>query len=470
MIQVKSLMGGRVILGKDYQTSISPIDGANVSKVNLLSKKELIDVFVKAREVKDNKVIKDFSELIKLAKFIRQNYQTFADQIIRDAGFIKKDAEDLVDCSIEFCEYYPKHVKEIFIDDMVTAFSFKKGSNKKIKFTSLPFGLIAATTPRNTPLITELTLIVHALWSGNVLVLRPSPGVAGTVSLLMEGIAKSFNTETLAKLNIVFSDAKVFIDTGLEYSNLVHYIGSTKYLENTLIAGIKKGVKVLVDGDGCSLVIVDSSSNIEEAARACYKGLVRCNGEICISVRVVIVEQSIYEKFLSCFLDLVKKTKVKPPGLNKQSDMGPLFTSSQAETIIQVATKYKTLYSEHNPLEYGPNYISPVVVELKPEDNTFLKENVFGPIAGISSFKGEGWKRWLEENPINLTDAVFSKDEGFIREFLTISKSPRKVINADPTIESVFEPWGAFLPSGWNDVSFWYYKYRNYYQVVGDLK
>ncbi|MEK7502062.1 MAG: aldehyde dehydrogenase family protein [Patescibacteria group bacterium] len=470
MIKARSLAAGKLVTGKHIQKNINPIDGTFASQSNLLSDNELTGIFKQAKAIKINNAKTDFFELVKLSLFFKNNFSKFVDQIIKDSGFIQKDAEDLVNCSIEFCADYSLHLKEVSTNDRLTSFSFDKKNSQKIKFTSSPYGVIAVTTPRNTPLITELTAIIHALWSGNVLVLRPSPGVAGTVSLLTEGLLKCFSPDTLSKLFITFSDAKNFIDTALVYSNLIHYVGSTKYLESTLIAGIKRGVKVLVDGDGCSLVVVDSTCNIKEAARACYRGVVRCNGQICISIRAIVVEESVYENFCTHFLNFIKKTDVKPPGLNKQSDMGPLFTSSQAESILKVARKHKLLYGQKTPLSYGPNYISPVVLELEPNKHNFLKESVFGPIVGITSFKKDGWKRWLEENTINLTDAVFSKDKNFIKEFLATSKSPRKVVNLDPTIESVFEPWGAFLPSGWNDVSYWYSKYRNYFQLVENLE
>lgn len=466
MIKARSLIKGKIFSGKVFVKNISPIDGNEISQTSYLSVNELVDIYKQPNGVKSVGITKDYSELLKLAKFFKENSSKFVDQIIKDAGFTKKDAQDLLDCSVEFCEGYSKHIKEIAISDVISSFSFKKGSKRKIKLTSSAFGLISATTPRNTPLITELTIIVNALWSGNILVLRPSPGVSGTISLLIEGLRKCFNSETLARLNIVFADAKEFVSISLDYSNLLHYVGSTKYLENTLIVGIRKGVKVLVDGDGCSSVIVDSTSNIAEVAKCCYQSLVRCNGQICISVRVIVVEQKVYKEFINHFLNLINKTIIGIPGLNNQLDMGPLFTTGQVETITTVARKYKLLSGKLTPLGYGSNYILPVVVELKPNDNVFMKENVFGPIVGISSFNGDNWKRWLEENPINLTDVVFSKNKALINKFLSISKSPRKVVNLDPTVESVFEPWGAFLPSGWNDVSYWYYKYRNYFQVV----
>lgn len=469
MIQTNSLIAGKIVSGAKSQVSTSPVDGSVIAQVNLLSEEEMNNVFLEAKKIKDLNTKNDYFELLKLADFLKQNRTEFINRIIKDSGFTEKDSQDLIDCSIEFCADYQKHIDEISVDDMETSFTFKKGSNQKIRLTSTAYGLISITTPRNTPLITELTAIIHGLWSGNIVFLRPSPGVATTVALLIEGFLKCFDPKTLDKLNIVFADARDFVKIALNYSNLLHYVGSTKYLEDTLIAGIKKGVKVLLDGDGSSMIIVDASYNVEEAAKACYEALIRCNGQICISVRMIIIEESIYKKFLSIFLDLINKTVIAAPGINVKSNMGPLFSNAQVENIIDVSKKYKNL-SAPITSAYGANYISPVVIELEPDDSSFLKESVFGPIVGISSFKAYSWKRWLSENTINLTDAVFSNDKKFIDDFMETSTSPRKIINLDPTLESVFEPWGAFLPSGWNDVSYWYNKYRKYYQVVKESK
>lgn len=461
----KSLVAGKLLSGAKLLPNYSPIDNTLVSKVSLLSESKLRDIFIQAKKTEQHDTKTDFSELVKLARFLKVHNQEFINLIIKESGFTAKDAADLVYGTIEFCQNYSRHLKEILRSDPITSFSFNQKSLPKIKLTSLPFGLIAGTTPRNTPLITELTIIVHALWSGNSLVLRPSPGVSSTVTLLIEGLQQCFLPETLDKLYITFSAAHDFINTSLDYANLLHYVGSTKYLEGTLVAGIKRGVKVLVDGDGCSLVLVDSDSDLKKAAEACYQGLVRCNGQICISIRVIVVEKKCYEQFLTYFLNHIKETVVAPPGMDSVSQVGPLFSSQQVDNIRELSKKYKLLYGQSRS-KYGPNYVSPTVVELKPDDRTFLRESLFGPMVGVSYFENKGWKRWLMENPINLTDVLFSRNEKFIADFLLVSKSPRKVVNADPTIESVFEPWGAFLPSGANDVSYWYHKYRNYFQLV----
>lgn len=465
MVQAKSFISGKLVEGQSVRVNVSPVDGKEISQSNFLSSEEIVEAFTSTKG-KIKQPVTDFSELEALAEYFREYHEEFTQQIIIDAAFTTEDAKDLVDGSIEFCEYYAKHLQEINTGDIITTFTFIEGASKRITLTSEPYGTIAATTPRNTPLITELTIIVHALWSGNTVVLRPSPGVAGTVALLIEGLRATFKEETLAGLAIIFADAKEFVSVSLDHANLIHYVGSSKYLETTLIAGIKRGVKVLLDGDGCSMAIIDKNCDIKAAAEACYKGLIRCNGQICISMRAIVIEESVYEAFSTYFLDLIKNTVVGVPKKDAEIAMGPLFSAAQVENIKELSKKYKTIYIDESPAVYGTNYISPVVVSLDEEDRVFLREALFGPMVGLATYKGEGWKKWLEENPINLTDTVFSDDEGFVKEFLNISKSPRRVINVDPTIESVFEPWGAFLPSGWNDVSYWFTKYKNYFQLV----
>ncbi len=239
MQHAQNLVAGKLIRGTKILTNKSPIDGTEVAKTELLSRKEVREIFLQASKIETGIAKTDFTELSRLATYIRKNKSVFFNQISKESGFIPKDVQDLIDGSVEFCKYYPLYLKQILCDDIYTSFSFKKGSRQRIRLTSLPYGLIAATTPRNTPLITELTVIVHALWSGNTLVLRPSPGVSGTVAILMKGIIECFNPDTLSRLFITFSDAKEFIDESLSQANLLHYVGSSKYLEGTLIAGIK---------------------------------------------------------------------------------------------------------------------------------------------------------------------------------------------------------------------------------------
>lgn len=219
-----------------------------------------------------------------------------------------------------------------------------------------------------------------------------------------------------------------------------------------------------MDGEGASTVVIDKTASLDEAVRDCRNGIIRCNGELCSTVRTIMVHHEKYEEFKRLLVDELKKVKIGDPR-SKAVSIGPVFHEKQAENLLNIVQKYTLLSGDLALNKLGANYLTPLLCELDSKNTKFLHEQVFGPIAGIVSYKGDEWKKWLIDAPYKLNDAVFSNDKNFINEFIATSGAPRIVVNHDPSIESVFEPWGAFLPSGQNDVSFWYNKYVKNIQI-----
>ncbi|HXN07420.1 MAG TPA: hypothetical protein VN944_10195, partial [Nitrospiria bacterium] len=60
-----------------------------------------------------------------------------------------------------------------------------------------------------------------------------------------------------------------------------------------------------------------------------------------------------------------------------------------------------------------------------------------------------------------------SMDPDQIKTFVWRSRSARVCINVDPSMESMFEPWGGYPPSGFNPVSIWTQKYLQTFQIDG---
>jgi len=175
-----------------------------------------------------------------------------------------------------------------------------------------------------------------------------------------------------------------------------------------------------------------------------------------------------YDKFRDCLVGELNSIKVGNPW-DHGVDMGPLFNVEQGEVLRNVAKKYSLISGSLASLPKGGNYLAPLLCQLDSEDTGFLNEEVFGPITGVARYKGSEWKKWLTKSPYRLNDAVFSNDKRFVKEFMGTSHSSRIVINNDPSKESVFEPWGGFLPSGSDEVSFWKYKYLESIQIDTNL-
>jgi acyl-CoA reductase-like NAD-dependent aldehyde dehydrogenase len=148
--------------------------------------------------------------------------------------------------------------------------------------------------------------------------------------------------------------------------------------------------------------------------------------------------------------------------------VGPLFSEQQAQGLCRL------LSEEHMRLLVGGTargaYFRPAVVTgVRPED-PIVQEGLFGPAVWMEPVRWKDLPRWLRANRFPLSDTVLTSRPDVIREFARASRAPRVCVNADPSVESMFEPWGGYPPGSLNPVSPWVAKYRQSYQLDGPLK
>jgi acyl-CoA reductase-like NAD-dependent aldehyde dehydrogenase len=82
--------------------------------------------------------------------------------------------------------------------------------------------------------------------------------------------------------------------------------------------------------------------------------------------------------------------------------------------------------------------------------------------------QGAQWS-WIKNNRFPLSDTILSRDVRLIRAMTIHSRAARICVNHDPSVESMFEPWGGYPPSGSNPVSRWIEKYSQAFQLDGDV-
>ncbi len=462
MNQFPNLLNGEISRAGSSFEVISPVHQKIIGEGLLLSKREVGQVFQKS-SIKDGMGLR-LKDLDKLARYLKQKKEEFVKQIILETGYITRDARDLVDGSIELVTYFATYIHDTSVVQPISKFSYASPVARKLRLVYKPYGVIAAMTSQNAPLILELTIILNALAAGNSVILRPSSRCVGTAALLMEGLLESLPRDVVEHISIISCKATDFLNFAYQKSNLIHYIGSTHHGRGILNESLSQNIKSLVDGEGNSMVVIDDTASLDDAVKACRDGIIRCNGELCSTVRTIVVDFKIYEDFVSRLKALLRSVNVGNPFTNA-ADMGPLFDESQVKKLYEVSKKYSIISDKTRLHGLGGNYTTPFLCQLDSGDAGFLQEQVYGPIAGVVAYKGDGWKKWLIQSPYKLNDAVFSNDEHFVDEFIATSLSQRIIINHDPSIESVFEPWGGFLPNGSNEVSFWINKYRKIIQL-----
>ncbi len=447
---------------------ISPVTGEAMDQVTLANKEDILQAIhhlsISQAPPSPDEVL-EFLHRLKDQLLLHQDI--LLQKTILETGFIVRDSMEIVCSTIEFLRDFEKYVKENYPAEQLIRHSYATNSNRNILITHRPFRCIAVIVPQNASLTLGIIIIASALYAGSRVILRPSLQCASTGALLSEIVMKSNPPEScIAIINSLASD---FLDAcyASDQVDLIHYTGSNQYALSVFTKAFTVGKVCLLDGQGNGMLYMDDNFPIEDAIPIITSGATRYNGETCTSINGVIVKDTVYEVVREAIVESFRGLRVGHP-MNQDTHVGPLFSEKQAvglQNALQNARNTTILCGGYTE----GAYFKPAVIEGVNPHDPVVQEGFFGPALWLSPVNEENLWDWLGGNKFPLSDTILSNNRDLIRTFARRSKAARVCVNEDPSIESMFEPWGGYPPSGLNPVSVWVEKYQQTFQLDGKL-
>lgn len=277
-----------------------------------------------------------------------------------------------------------------------------------------PIGVVAVISPWNFPLHLTQRSIAPALALGNAVVLKPASDTPITGGLLL---AKIFEEAGLPKglLNVVVGAGSEIGDAIVthETPSLVSFTGSTSVGKHIgeLANGGDYIKQVALELGGNSPFVVLKDADIEQAVKAAAFGKFLHQGQICIAINRIIVEDDIYDDFVERFLAHVKTLKVGDPS-HEDTAVGPIINEKQVDSLKEKIAKAQ---------EEGANMIlsgeiegqvvPPHIFTEVTRDMDLSRNEVFGPLVGIIRAKDEDDALSIANDSMyGLSSAVFTAD------------------------------------------------------------
>ena len=159
------------------------------------------------------------------------------------------------------------------------------------------------------------------------------------------------------------------------------------------IAAAESNLKaVTLELGGKSPNIIFADAKLKEAAKWAAFGVFENMGQSCSAGTRILVQDSIYDKFVAEFVRQAEAFKVGPPQ-DPETFQGPQVSKVQFEKILGYIEKGKaegakvlTGGGRHGTKGY---YVKPTVFGDVKNDMTIAKEEIFGPVASLIRFKDE---------------------------------------------------------------------------------
>ncbi|NUM31313.1 MAG: aldehyde dehydrogenase [Bacteroidetes bacterium] len=259
-----------------------------------------------------------------------------------------------------------------------------------------PIGIVACISSWNLPLYIITWKIAPALATGNCVIAKPSEFAPATAFMLSEicyqaglpnGVLNIINGRGEKAGNIIVSHPKI---------KAISFTGklSTGKVISTLAAPLFKKLSLELGGKNPVLIFADC--NLEKAVKETVRASFLNQGELCRSGSRILVEEKIYNNFKKAFLTELKYQSLGNPLLN-DTKIGAIVSKQHYDKILSYieiakAEGGKILFGGEPVFPKGLEngwFISPTVIENLKNESICNREEIFGPVVTLTSFKTE---------------------------------------------------------------------------------
>ena len=280
-----------------------------------------------------------------------------------------------------------------------------------------PLGVVFTIAAWNYPYLIAVNSVVPALMAGNVVVLKHS----AQTPLCAERFDECFKAAGLPEgvfqvLHVSHEDTdRIVRDPRVDF---VAFTGSVAGGHAVQRAAASRFIGVGLELGGCDPVYVRHDANLDHAIENIVDGAYFNSGQSCCGLQRVYVHHAVYPRFVDGFVDLTKKYALGDP-TNPQTTLGPLVRTAAADGVraqiaASIAAGARGVIAEQSFARSaaGSPYLAPQVLLDVNHAMPVMREEIFGPVAGIMKVSSDDEAvDLMNDSDFGLTAAVWTEDE-----------------------------------------------------------
>ena len=323
----------------------------------------------------------------KIADLIRSKQDTLAKWLTLEVGKPFVEGKGEAGSAAEIFEWNSEETKRIYGQTVESRFE-----DTRVHVYYQPVGVVAALTPWNFPAVLSARKISTALAAGCSVIIKPDVITPGIIMQMVD-ICRECGVPP-GVVNLLSGDPPS-IAQQLIASDIVKKIsitGSSRVGKLILKQAADKVQRVTMELSGHSPFIVFDDADIKKAADMAIASKFRNNGQVCISPNRFYIHESKKDEFVNLFVDKTKKLKIGD-GMDPSTQLGPLTTKKRLNEIEELVEKTKqegakVLLGGKRPAGFNKGFFyEPTVFDNVKDDFTIMKQEPFGPLVPMLSFK-----------------------------------------------------------------------------------
>ncbi len=347
--------------------------------------------------------------IFEIARLMKEKSEILAKNIAEETGKPIGDAKGEVGGAIMQAEFFAGEGMRLYGKTLTSGMPGKMSQTIR-----QPHGVVGLIVPANTPIANIAWKIFPALICGNTIVLKSTEDSPTIANMIAEISREAGLPDGI--LNIIQGDGSSGAAI-VENENivLVSFTGSTsvgKWIAET--CG-KRLARVSLELGGKNLFLVCDDADIDHAVHWALLSAFSNAGQRCAATSRILVFESVYEEFLTKFIDRAKKLKL---GINDDCDLGPVVNKKQYKNILNAIDNaeksggvIQTGGIVSDPSLSDGYYISPTIITNLDFNDELNNTEIFGPVTTLQPVKNlRDALKIANHSDYGLTGAIHTKN------------------------------------------------------------
>jgi acyl-CoA reductase-like NAD-dependent aldehyde dehydrogenase len=307
-----------------------------------------------------------------------------------------------------------------------------------------PLGVVGLIVPWNFPLMLASWKLGPALACGNTVVLKPAELTPLTALRFAELALEAGIPEGV--VNVVVGPGSVAGERLIAHPDVakIGFTGSTEVGSRVMEGAARSIKRVTLELGGKSANVIFEDADLERAAAAAPGAVFGNAGQDCCARSRILVQKSVYDRFLKLLVDATSKFKVGDPEKDG-TDMGPLISADHRRKVAAFVNG-TPLFKGKVP--EGDGFWYPCTLVASTNQDPVAREEVFGPVAAVIPFSDEeDAVRIANDTPYGLSGSIWTRDGARALRVARALETGVLSINSNSSVR-VTTPFGGFKQSG----------------------
>jgi succinate-semialdehyde dehydrogenase/glutarate-semialdehyde dehydrogenase len=337
------------------------------------------------------------------------NADDLATLMTAEQGKPLAEAKGEIVYAASFIEWFAEEAKRVY-GDVIPGHQ----PDKRIFVLRQPVGVVAAITPWNFPAAMITRKAGPALAAGCTFVCKPAMQTPYSALAMAElahraGIPAGVFSVVTGSATAIGGEM-----TSNPIVRKVTFTGSTEIGKKLMVqcAGTLKKLSLELGGNAPFIVFDDA--DLDLAVQGAIASKYRNTGQTCVCANRLLVQEGVYDAFVAKLVEAVRQLRIGD-GLQGATEQGPLIDANAVakveEHVADALAKGGRIALGGRRHALGGTFFEPTIITGVKPTMMVAREETFGPVAPIFSFKDEKEAiRMANDTEFGLASYFYTRD------------------------------------------------------------